>query len=356
MRDCSSGGAQTLHRAQTLARLAAEASGAGFWEWEPRTGRVHWDRRMRAIHGYAEPCPPDAYLERRVHPDDRVRVRAGLDALATGCEPTEYRITWPDGQVRWVRGMGAFVGPGESEHREALITVIDITELAHLGSEVERLDRIQMVSPGAAHNLNNLLGVVLPVLEELAEVLPPGEDPGIREAKVACTEARALVEDLLALCRPGPSSERAPVSLRELAHETVALVRRTCARRIGIEVACSDPLEVTVNATAMRQVLLNLLLNARDAVAESKRPRIRVVGRRDPAHRVRLAVVDNGVGMSDAVAARVFERYFTTKGSTGTGLGLASSREMVMAQGGELQLRTAPGRGAAFEIVLPPRS
>ncbi|WP_322818872.1 PAS domain S-box protein [Tepidiforma sp.] len=239
-------------------------------------------------------------------------------------------------------------------------------ELANL--QAQKLESLGVLAGGIAHDFNNLLTTILGNLFLVRTELPA--DSPLRtyldDAAIAAERGAELVRRLLAFSRPGIAS-RDRLSLDRVIDETVALVRRTLTPAIDLRVR-TDPGDDTVigEFSALQQVLLNLLLNARDAMPEGGSIVIarttRTIGA-DPAWARRglhpgryheVTVSDTGSGIPPELLSRIFDPFFTTKGvGKGTGLGLSTALSVVRAHGGWLEAESEPGRGATFRILLP---
>jgi signal transduction histidine kinase/CheY-like chemotaxis protein len=235
-------------------------------------------------------------------------------------------------------------------------------------AQAQRLEAVGRLAGGVAHDINNMLAVILGEAELLKAELPP-DHPGHQaavEIERAGARSRDITRQLLAFSRKQVASPR-PVALG--AH--LAAARSTLdrlvgpERRLAVEVA-QDAWPARIDPAQLDQVLMNLLVNARDATPAGGLIRIEV-GNASldeaacrahagalPGDYVRLRVVDEGVGMDAATLAQVFEPFFTTKGAhQGTGLGLATVYGIAAQSGGFVTARSAPGQGATFEVHLP---
>ena len=224
----------------------------------------------------------------------------------------------------------------------------------------ERLASVGFLAAGVAHEINNPLGVITGYGERAMRELDRGGDPAglVRHLRVICEEAyrcKAITDKLLSLARPG-DEDRGTVLLNRVAADTVELMRGLPAwqgRRIILGDA--DDVPVVGSAGELKQVALNLLLNAMEAV-DPQVGEVRVEVDSDGGT-ARLTVTDNGRGMSAATLERVFEPFFTEKRggpSAGTGLGLSISHAIVQSHGGRmLAASDGPGRGSRFTVELP---
>ena len=253
--------------------------------------------------------------------------------------------------------------------REAqLILASDVTDRRRLEDQLrqaQKMEAVGQMAGGIAHDFNNLLtGIV----GNLALVNLPPDDanrPLLHTAERAAHRAADLTRKLLGFARKNQLLV-APVRVREFAQEVVDLLRRTFDPRIELVTDLATPTTILADATLVNQALMNLCLNARDAMPEGGRLTIAAepiaVTDDDVAHNadaragafVRLSVADTGQGMSPEVQARAFEPFFTTKPvGQGTGLGLAMVHGIVQQHGGWLTLESTPGLGTRFELYLP---
>jgi two-component system cell cycle sensor histidine kinase/response regulator CckA len=229
--------------------------------------------------------------------------------------------------------------------------------------EGQRLEALGRLAGGIAHDFNNLLTVVLGYSHSLGEHLDPESEAArdLDELHTAAERATELTRQLLAFSRSQKLQPRA-VLLNDTVTRMESMLRRTLGGTVTLETAL-DPAAGTVRAdpAQMEQVILNLVINARDAMPDGGIVRLRtrnvhlaIDDEELPAGEyVELSVSDTGVGMDEATRSRVFEPFFTTKGPGGTGLGLATVYGIVMQSGGHIACDSAPGRGASFRIWLP---
>jgi PAS domain S-box-containing protein len=236
--------------------------------------------------------------------------------------------------------------------------------------QLQRMESLGTLVGGIAHNFNNILNAQLNCLYVARRQLddPRAADEKLALAEKLCLKAAATVAQLLAFARQRPMSVH-HVRLSRLIEDALAVARMSVPE--SVTVTCDltgEPVVLRGDAAQLQQVLLNLLTNARDAVEHTRNPRVRVAAAPfipDDAfrethpevagdHLVRVTVSDNGCGIPAADLGRVFEPFFTTKEvGKGTGLGLAMSHGAVRMHGGDLEVESVEGEGAAFHVILP---
>jgi two-component system cell cycle sensor histidine kinase/response regulator CckA len=233
----------------------------------------------------------------------------------------------------------------------------NVTERKRLqdrAQRVQKLEAIGRLAGGIAHDFNNLLTVINGTAEALRDLLPPGTPERALADEVLDAGGRAanLTRQLLAFSRQRFVAP-APLDLNRAVAGTAGLLRRLVGEdvRLVTELAPDTPW-VLAEAGLIEQVLMNLAVNARDAMPDGGTLTIRTARAADGA--ARLTVADTGVGMDEATQARVFEPFFTTKPvGQGTGLGLATVYGVVQSLGGAIRFTSEVGKGTAFEIDLP---
>ncbi len=234
--------------------------------------------------------------------------------------------------------------------------------------QAQKLQALGQLSGGIAHDFNNLLGVVLANTTHLQD-LESLDEKSIRAAladvETAARRAVDLTRQLLAFARSGQRRHES-VELGVVVADAERLLRRTLHRSIEISAEVRDPVAVVGDSSQLLQVLMNLCINAGDAMPQGGGLRIQVERLRfsevdlagtdllTPGEYAALRVSDDGVGMGADVRARVFEPFFTTKPrGKGTGLGLATAHAIVRDHGGLVRLDSLPGQGTTFEVLLP---
>ena len=233
--------------------------------------------------------------------------------------------------------------------------------------QAELMGTVGQLASGIAHDFKNLLGIVVAYAEEAAAVTVDQQvRAALGEIRLAADRAVRLSDDLLTFARRH-RTEPEPVDLNELIRGADDLLRLAAGSGTALRLALSPgglP-AVLADPGQLGQVLLNLALNARDAMPDGgcltigtsvaefgERQAARPQGT-GPGRYVELCVTDTGVGMTDDVAARIFDRFFTTKPGTGTGLGLATVRAVIADARGSIEVVSKPGSGTTFLIYLP---
>jgi len=235
--------------------------------------------------------------------------------------------------------------------------------------QAQKLESIGQIASGVAHDFNNLLSALLinvSYLRGLERFEPAEVRPCLDEMVVAIQQAVELTSQLLAFSRRDAGRGRA-VELSEVAEEVIRLIRRIFVdSRIEVLAAVQPGVRIRGDRSQLHQVLMNLCINARDAMPEWGVLRIEISGRRlsatqsslcpplTPGEYAVLSVSDGGLGMLEETRLRAFEPFFTTKDpGKGTGLGLAMINGIVKAHGGQIHLESDPDRGTTFQIFLP---
>ena len=255
---------------------------------------------------------------------------------------------------------GIFDRGEEAEGETLHFMVKDIEKRRRLSEQMahaEKLAAIGELSAGFAHEINNPLGIILGytqlLLREAPEETQRAEDLKTIEKHVK--SCKAIVADLLNFSRGTSTPQIGPVDLNVAAEEVASFVRgRSDTERVAIETRCAENLPLlSADGKKLRQVLLNLMMNARHAVGESGRITIETLHVAD-AEEIRVRVADTGTGIDEKHLSRIFDPFFTTKkAGEGTGLGLSVSYGIVRAHGGYISVESVKGEGTAFTVALP---
>ncbi len=313
---------------------------------------------------------PRSWLD-AVHVADRARVEASLVLQATSRYDLEYRITRPDAEVRWIRDRAfPLVDADGSVYRIAGLAS-DVTERRQLQKRLEDqgiLETIGRLAGSVAHDFNNMLSVIRAYTAEIAETAGGRVAEPIEAINEATDHAAALTRQLSAFARihaDRSSKATEPVDLGAAMTRLVRLSRRVLGRDILVRCQVGDGLPMALAAPCeIDQVVLNLLANARDAMPQGGRIDLatRLVERSapdgataTPSPWLQLTVRDTGSGIAPDHVPRIFDAYFTTKANgQGTGLGLATVREIATRHGGWVEVDSQLGVGTEFRVYLPP--
>jgi PAS domain S-box-containing protein len=309
-----------------------------------------------------------------VHPAEVDAVRAALRRAEAGAGPArafEFRFQRSDGA--WALLEGAARRLHERGDSPIVVTSRDITERRRLErelSQAQKMETIGRLAGGIAHDFNNQLTAILSAarLASWHEGLPTEVHEELEEILRAAQRSARLTQQLLIFSRKD-IEKPTTVVLKRIVEDMASMLRRLLPDNLELVLDLSQDLaSVHVDATQMEQVLLNLVVNARDAMSGTSGQLVIRTALRpaDPAELaegdygeasdsvVVLEVVDQGHGMTSDVAERVFEPFFTTKDpERGTGLGLATTYGIVKRAGGSIRVHSSPGAGTTFEVRLP---
>ncbi len=300
-----------------------------------------------------------------IHPEDRARAREWFREAAAGSSPsfTDYRVELAStGEVRWVRDWV------RRDARRVYGLIQDITEarlaeqarqeLERRMAEAQRMESLGRLASGLAHDFRNLIHLVRGHIDLLERGFPP--EQCVPPAREALGQASSLVRSLLDLART--DIPRSSQDLGEILARTVELARPAMGSGIRLRLERPpSPVWAEVGTGEIQQALLNLIMNARDAVGEEGEIRVSLEAVREtgggerssPGYAV-ISVEDDGPGIPEHVMPHLFEPFFTTKPpGIGTGLGLATVYRIVHLHGGTVHVESEEGKGARFELRIP---
>jgi PAS domain S-box-containing protein len=360
---------QRLTEAQQVARLA-------YWEVDATTGDVFWSDEMYRLCGL-EPSndgnnpPTDLYVS-CVHPDDRARIAAvAQQAFSDQKDFTEqYRLRGPDGKLQSVLAKGRVITDAAG-HRKLIGTVQNITDRVQLENQLrqsQKMEAVGTLAGGVAHDFNNVLTVILSYSGIMLAEMNEGDRryAELKEIARAAERAGDLTRQLLTFSRHQVVRTR-ELSLNAVVSDVERMLRRIIPANISL-VLRLNPHVATIQADSgqLEQILVNLVVNARDAMPDGgaiaiETSNVRLERGQPPLSPdapsgpyVSLIVTDTGVGMDEPVRARIFEPFFTTKEvGKGTGLGLATVYGIVQQSGGHIWVYSEPGVGTTFKIYFP---
>lgn len=360
--------------------IALRAGRMGSWVFDISRDRLEFDADAAAILGRStdELNGPVERSFQCVHVEDAGFVQRVFTELLASDRTEymlEYRVVLPDGSTRWVLTIGELRRGADGKPLRIEGVISDASHRREMEARLrhsERIETVGTVAGGVAHDFNNLLTAMVSFIELSLEQLRPGASDvqvaaaraDLKEALRVAGRASGLTGQLLAFSRRS-SAEPRRVDLGLALRDLTPMLRRLLENNISLEASAAPGLPpVWIEPGQLTQLMLNLVINARDAITTQGEILVSasLVGPGEapagaPAGTwVMLEVRDSGVGMSDAVRGRVFEPYFTTKASAqGTGLGLAVVTGAVRAAGGHVAVESVEGKGSCFRVFLPPR-
>ena len=364
-----------LQTAEERMRFALESAEVGIWDMDYSTSTLTWSTTIQQHYGFVPGTFPgtfDAFVD-RVHPDDRPGLLDTLRrAMQTGADfTTEHRVVWPDRTLRWLSGAGRILLGDDGQPVRGVGISMDITARRTLEAQyrqAQKMEAVGRLAGGVAHDFNNLLTAILGYCELLLDGLRPG-DPircDIAEIQKAGESAAGLTRQLLAFSRK-EIIEPCLLDLNTVVTDLRGMLGRLLGEDITIVLGLSpSPALVMADRGQMEQVLMNLAVNARDAMPTGGTLTIETAPvdldehyaarhfEVTPGAYIVLTVSDTGEGMTADVQAHLFEPFFTTKGvGKGTGLGLATVHGIVSQGGGSVGVYSELGEGTSFKVYLP---
>jgi PAS domain S-box-containing protein len=367
----------TLRRRDEQLRVALDAARMGVWFWSATDNRLTWDDTLRRMYGVGPDDGVAGYEDfiTRVHPEDRGFVETTVrDALSDGGRlDYEFRIVLPDGRVRWIADLGRVVPSDDGRPAGMTGACQDITERKMAEEQLRlahRMESVGRLAGGVAHETNNQMSVVMGAASFILARpdIPPAVRADAEFVLQAAERTAAVTAQLLAFSRRQVLRPRV-LELNGVLESFRPVLQRTMGEDCPVILRLDPGLgPVKADLGQLEQVLLNLALNARDAMPRGGTLSVDtataeltehsaavphgVVVR--PGRYALLAVSDTGHGMDRTTLAHVFEPFFTTKGiGQGTGLGLATVYGIVKQSDGYVWAYSEPGQGTTIKVYLP---
>jgi PAS domain S-box-containing protein len=370
---------EALRENELRLQFALDAAEAGVWIYNVRTGEIYWDERMQTIFGL-EPGSFKGTLEdwlACVHPEDQIlALKAVLKALEQE-QPFdfEYRVWGLNQQWRSVKVQASLIKDETGQPLKLAGISRDITDKKRAEVEkqkleeqlfqAQKLEAIGTLAGGIAHDFNNILTAIMGYTEMASYSLTnaPKAESYLEQVLAASLRAKDLVDQILTFGRK-LASEKRPVQLPPIIREVLYSLQEDLPDGIEIQTDLLSQSPILADAVQIRQIIVNLLTNARQAMAETggtltislkdaqiDNPTPTTLGELRPGRYLKLQVRDTGPGIAPGTLHRIFEPYFSTKGQ-GSGLGLASALGLTKVNGGEIVVDSQPGRGTVFTIYF----
>jgi PAS domain S-box-containing protein len=363
---------QSEERFKLVARVVSDV----IWDWDLVTNKLWWSDGFMTTFGYAasEIEPGIESFENRVHADDLRRVIDGIrDSIDTGEKSwrAEYRFLRKDGSYAVVQDSGYILRDATGKGIRMVGGMRDLTEKKRMEAQhlrAQRMESIGTLAGGIAHDLNNVLAPIMMSIEllKLDSTNAPDRSTILDTIHISCSRGAELVRQVLSFAR-GLDGQRISIRLRHLVSELQGIIGHTFPSSIKIVTQMPyDLWPILGDPTQLHQVLLNLAVNARDAMPQGGTLTITLSnitvaahatnGRPEPSsgRYVLLQVSDTGLGIPPEIREHIFEPFFTTKEvGKGTGFGLATVHTIIKSHGGFVNVESEIGRGSTFNIFLP---
>ena len=363
-------------------QLATSSAHLGIWDWNVKDNSMVWDDRMFELYGITRETFPnsiDAWMS-GLHPEDKEAAIAECQSALNGEKvfDTEFRVLHPEGTVKYIRGKGLVLRGKDGKAERMLGINYDITKTKRAEEEkhklefqllqAQKMESVGRLAGGVAHDFNNMLGVILGHAELGLMHLDPTNPvcADLKEISKTAERSADLTRQLLAFARKQTVSPKV-IDLNDTVTNMLKMLQRLIGEHIKLVWQPShDQCQVKIDPSQIDQILANLCVNARDAIADTGRITIETgtcsidadycTGNPEatPGDYVRLVVSDDGRGMDRETLTHIFEPFYTTKEmGKGTGLGLATVYGAVKQNNGFINIYSEPGKGTTFSIHLP---
>ncbi|HET6796456.1 MAG TPA: PAS domain S-box protein [Gemmatimonadales bacterium] len=368
---------EMLAQSQERLQLALKAARMGIWHWDVPAGVLSWDEGLERLYD----LPPgekitgyEQFLQ-RVHPEDRPYVEKSIERATRRADELDYefRIVLPNGRIRWLADQSRLVRDPDGKVLSLTGICLDITERKQVEErlrQAQRMESVGQLAGGIAHEANNMMSVVLGcadyVLQRSDLSEPVRQD--VEQIWRAAKRTAGVTQQLLAFSRRQVLQPQV-IDLNDTVRGLEPILSRTLGESSGLRLHLSPQLgKVRADPGQLEQVLINLTLNARDAMSSGGRLTIETmnvflderyvagkpVDTLQPGEFAALIVTDTGHGMDQDTLGKVFEPFFTTKGvGEGTGLGLSTAYGIVKQSGGFIWAYSEPGLGTTFKLYFP---
>ena len=369
---------RALAESQQRYELAINGVNDGIWDMNLSTHQIFLSHTWKEMLGYLDDELPSqmGMWESLVHPDDRAKMLAAIQEHWEGKTPffsSEHRICTKSGTYKWVYTRGRALRDEHGKVQRMAGSTTDISARKNLELQLrqaQQMESIGRLSTGIAHDFNNLLTIILGNASLGRMNLPAGALAGENLAKIerASLQAAEFCKQLLTYSGHGRLTIL-NLDLNTLVAQITELLRTSISKKVELRFELSpEPLLVEVDPAQIQQVLMNLVLNAAEAIADhvgviTLKTALVQTGEHDLAEAVLspqlpwadyvvFEVADTGCGMSHEVQEKIFEPFFTTK-FTGRGLGLSTALGVVCSHKGAVKVNSTIGQGTTFRVYLP---
>jgi PAS domain S-box-containing protein len=368
---------ETLRKSEERYKYAARATTDAIYDWDVASNRFEWNEGLQGLFGYPaeEIGTTIEWIVSLLHPEDTDRVMGTFYSVFNkggGSQwKAEYRLRRKDGKYANAEGRAHIIRGADGNPQRVIGAISDRTQQQSLEGQLrqsQKMEAIGRLAGGIAHDFNNILTVIRMSSEFLLTDMHESDEKfqDATEIMKASDRASKLTRQLLAFSRHQVLNPTV-LNLNEIVSGMDGMVRRVVAENIELVTdLAADLRSVKADAGQMEQVLLNLVINAADAMPEGGRLSVRTSNTAidatfsakhlevPPGQYVCLTVTDTGIGMDEETVARIFEPFFTTKGvGKGTGLGLSTVHGIVTQSGGTVWVYSEHALGTTFKIFLP---
>lgn len=366
------------HRQQVQERLelAQKVAKIGTFEWNIQVDQVTWTAELETLYGLPTGSFAGQYHDwmQLIHPDDRPHTEQAIWHAVEEVKDldTEFRIVCPNGEIRWIAAKSSVFCDPAGKPLQMIGIHIDITEKKQLEAQflrAQRLESLGTLASGIAHDLNNILTPILAIAKLLPTKLPDLSERNqwmLNTLEVSAKRGADLIKQILSFAR-GVEGRHISINVKHLLTEVEQIIQQTFLKSIEI---CTDiPADlwlISADVTQLHQVLMNLCVNARDAMPHGGTLMLsaenfyidEAFARKhldaNVGSYVVITISDTGTGIPPEIMHRIFDPFFTTKEiGKGTGLGLSAVLGIIKSHGGFIDVQSRVGQGSQFKLYLP---
>jgi len=357
-----------LRESETRLRLALDASGTGIWEWDPSTGRIEFDDRASGLFGLSDGNIDS--LTALIDPAYRVKFTELIATVRNGCG--EGRIEMPirseSQRLKWVECHVTQPRSATRRGEKLLFATREITDRKRFESRMNRIQRLESVgllASGIAHDMNNIMAPIFMALPALqSRFTDENSRRWLSLIYKSADRGRNLIQQMISFAR-GSDANFDSLDLARVVEDIKLLIADGLRAGTELEIDIADDLWTLIgDETQIHQVLINLCINARDAMPGGGKLRIaaenaglnkeRLPENATPGDYIIITVSDTGTGIPADVIDLIFDPFFTTKGTGyGSGLGMSIVLGIVRGHGGYIEVESEVGVGTTFHIFLP---